>query len=101
MNHGQYIFTQLIQFLPRDYFEYLVKKYQGNKYVKTFSCWNHLTVMVWAQLTGRESLRDISDSLRGHKEKFHHLGFGKSVCRSTLSEANEKRELKIFQLMAE
>ena len=101
MNHGQYIFKQLLQFLPRDYFEYLVKKYQGNKYVKTFSCWNHLSVMLWAQLTSRESLRDISDSLRGHKAKFHHLGFGKSVCRSTLSEANEKRELKIFQQMAQ
>ena len=101
MNHGQYIFTQLIQFLPRDYFEYLVKKYQGNKYVKTFTCWNHLTVMVWAQLTSRESLRDISDSLRGHQKKFHHLGFGKSVCRTTLSQANEKREVKIFQLMSE
>jgi hypothetical protein len=57
--------------------------------------------MIWAHLTGRESLRDITDSLRGHKEKFHHLGFGKSVCRTTLSEANEKRELEIFRLMAE
>jgi hypothetical protein len=57
--------------------------------------------MVWAQLTSRESLRDISDSLKGHQKKFHHLGFGKSVCRTTLSQANEKREVKIFQLMSE
>lgn len=101
MNSGNYIFSQLCQFLPRDYFEYLVSKYQGNKYVKSFTCWNHLMVMIWAQLTCRESLRDITNSLKGHKNKFHHLGFGKSVCRSTLSEANEKRDLKIFQLFAE
>lgn len=101
MNKGNYLFTQLCQFLPRDYFEYLVGKYQGNKHVKSFTCWNHLLVMIWAQLTSRESLRDITNSLKGHKSKFHHLGLGKSVCRSTLSEANEKRDLKIFQLFAE
>lgn len=101
MNSGKYIFTQLCQFLPRDYFEYLVGRYQGNKYVKTFTCWNHLLVMIWAQLTSRESLRDITNSLKLHKSKFHHLGFGKDVCRTTLSEANEKRELRIFQLFAQ
>ena len=56
--------------------------------------------MLWAQLTSRESLRDIIGSLDAHKQKFHHLGFGKSVCRSTLSQANEKREIRIFQLFA-
>lgn len=101
MNKESYIFTQLCQFLPRDYFEYLVRKYQGNHYVKSFSCWNHFLVMLWAQLTSRESLRDIIGSLEPHKQKFHHLGFGKSVCRSTLSEANEKRDVRIFQLFAE
>ena len=101
MNRGNYIFTQLCQFLPRDYFEYLVSKYQGNKYLKTFTCWNHLLVMIWAQLTSRGSLRAITTSLTVHKSKFYHLGFGKSVCGSTLSEANEKRDLKIFQLFAE
>lgn len=101
MNKESYIFTQLCQFLPRDYFEYLVRKYQGNHYVKSFSCWNHCLVILWAQLTSRESLRDIIGSLDAHKQKFHHLGFGKSVCRSTLSQANEKREIRIFQLFAE
>ncbi|MDH8701418.1 hypothetical protein M2138_000760 [Dysgonomonadaceae bacterium PH5-43] len=101
MNKGTYIFTQLCQFLPRDYFEYLVKKYQGNKHVKSFTCWNHLMVLIWAQLSSRESLRDIITSLKFHKSKFHHMGFGKDVCRTTLSEANERRELKIFQLFAE
>lgn len=101
MNRGNYIFTQICQFLPRDYFEYLVGKYQGNKYLKSFTCWNHLLVLIWAQFTSRESLRDITNSLRVHKTKFHHLGFGKDVCRTTLSEANEKRELKIFECFAE
>lgn len=101
MNKNSYIFTQVCQFLPRDYFEYLVRKYQGNHRVKSFSCWNHLLVMLWAQLTNRESLREIIGSLDPHKQKFHHLGFGKSVCRSTLSEANEKRDVRIFQLLAE
>lgn len=101
MNNGTYIFKQLCQFLPRDYFEYLVKFYDGNKYVKSFTCWNHFLVLLWAQLTTRESLRDIIGSLSAHKSKFYHLGFGKSVCRTTLSEASEKRNIEIFRLFAE
>jgi hypothetical protein len=101
MNSGSYIFKQLSQFLPKDYFEYLVNQYDGNKHIKSFSCWNHFMVMLWAQLTYRESLRDIVGSLNAHKSKFHHLGFGSSVCRTTLSEANEKRSIEIFRLFAE
>lgn len=101
MNSGTYIFQQLCQFLPKDYFEYLVDKYDGNKYLKSFTCWNHFLVMLWAQLTTRESLRDIIGSLNAHKSKFYRLGFGKSVCRTTLAEANEKRSIEIFRLFAE
>jgi len=101
MNRGTYIFKQLCQFLPQDYFEYLVDKYDGNKYIKSFTCWNHFMVMLWAQLTARESLRDITGSLNAHKSKFYRLGFGKSVCRTTLSEANEKRSIDIFRLFSE
>ncbi|WP_320051689.1 IS4 family transposase [uncultured Acetobacteroides sp.] len=101
MNSGTYIFKQLCQFLPEDYFEYLVNKYDGNKYIKSFTCWNHFLVMLWAQLTARESLRDIIGSLNAHRSKFYRLGFGKSVCRTTLSEANEKRNVEIFRLFAE
>lgn len=101
MNSGTYIFKQLCQFLPHDYFEYLVDKYDGNKYIKSFTCWNHFMVLLWAQLTTRESLRDIIGSLNAHKLKFYRLGFGKSVCRTTLSEANEKRNVEIFRLFAE
>lgn len=101
MNRGTYIFQQLCQFLPKDYFEYLVDKYDGNKYLKSFTCWNHFLVMLWAQLTTRESLRDIIGSLNAHKSKFYRLGFGKSVCRTTLAEANERRSIEIFRLFAE
>lgn len=100
MNQGRYVFSQICDFLPRDQFEWFVKKYDGNKYVKSFSCWNHLLVMIFGQLTIRESLRDLICSLNAHKSKFHHLGFGKSVTRSNLSKANEVRDVRIFEDMA-
>ena len=101
MNSGTYIFKQLSQFLPENYFEYLVDKYEGNKYIKSFTYWNHFMVLLWAQLTSRESLRDIIGSLNAQKSKFYRLGFGKNICRTTLSEANEKRNVEIFRLFAE
>lgn len=100
MNHGKYVFSQLCQFLPRKSFDWFVKKYKGNKYVKSFTCWNHLLVMIFGQLSNRESLRDLVSTLNAHQTKFHHLGFGNSVTRSNLSKANEIRELLIFEDMA-
>ena len=100
MNQGKYIFSQICDFLPKNQFDWFVKKYQGNKYVKKFTCWNHLLVMIFAQLTHRESLRDLIATLNAHKTKFNRLGFGTSVTRSNLSKANEQREAKIFEDMA-
>ena len=100
MNQGTYIFSQICDFLPKIQFDWFVKKYQGNKYVKKFTCWNHLLVMIFAQLTHRESLRDLIATLNAHKSKFNRLGFGTSVTRSNLSKANEQREAKIFEDMA-
>lgn len=100
MNQGKYIFSQLTDFLPKTKFDWLVKKYQGNKYVKKFTCWNHLLVMIFAQLTQRESLRDLISTLNAHKSKFNRLGFGESVTRSNLSKANEQREARIFEELA-
>ena len=97
MNRGKFVFSQLIDFLPKEKFDWLVKKYQGNKYVKKFTCWNHLLVMIFAQLTQRESLRDLIASLSAHKSKFNRLGFGESVTRSNLSKANEQRDPRIFE----
>ncbi len=92
-----YIFNQLCPLLPRDHFEYLVKKHEGNSYMKTYSCWNHFLVMLWAQLTGRESLRDIESSLRAHKDKLYRLGMGKNISRNNLSHANATREVSIYR----
>ena len=100
MNQGKYIFSQICDFLPKTQFDWFVKKYQGNKYVKKFTCWNHLLVMIFAQLTHRESLRDLIATLNAHKTKFNRLGFGTSVTRSNFSKANEQREAKIFEDMA-
>lgn len=100
MNQGKYIFSQLTDFLPKIKFDWLVKKYEGNKYVKKFTCWNHLLVMIFAQLTQRESLRDLVSTLNAHKSKFNRLGFGAAVTRSNLSKANEQREARIFEEMA-
>ena len=100
MNQGRYIFSQLCDFLPVDFFKWLVKKYEGNKYVKSFTCWNHLLVLMFGQLSNRESLRDLVMTLAPHKRSFHHLGFGKSVTRSNLSKANEVRDVRIFKEFA-
>ena len=101
MNQGRYVFTQLLDFLPRKNFEWLVKKYDGNKYVKSFTCWNHLLVLLYGQLSNREGLRDLIVSITPFKSAFHHLGFGKNVSRSNLAKANEIREVKIFQEFAD
>ena len=101
MNQGRYVFSQLCDFLPVDYFKWLVKKYEGNKYVKSFTCWNHLLVLLFVQLSNREGLRDLIVTITPFKSSFHHLGFGKSVTRSNLSKANEVREVRIFQEFAD
>jgi len=97
MNSGKYVFSQLVEFLPQRYFDNIVNKYKGNKYVKHFTCWNQLLVMLFGQLAHRESLRDLIVSIEAHNNKSYHLGFGKSVTRSNLSKANENRHSKIFE----
>jgi hypothetical protein len=97
MYSKKYIFSQLIDFLPKRVFDGLASKYSGDKYVKHFSCWNQLLVMMFGQLTNRDSLRDLIVALDAHNQKSYHLGFGKSVTRSNLSKANEKRDSKIFE----
>lgn len=101
MAQNAYIFNQLHSLLPRDYFEYLVKKYEGNAYIKNYSCWNHFLVMLWAQFTGRESLRDIESSLRAHRDKLYRLGMGKDVSRNNISHANSTRNVGIFRDFAQ
>ena len=97
MNTGKYVFAQLTEFLPQRVFDGMVKTYTGNKYVKHFTCWNQLLCMVFGQITNRESLRDLIIALEAHYQKSYHLGFGRSVTRSNLAKANEKRDSKIFE----
>ena len=72
-------------------------KYEGNKYVKHFTCWNQLLVMMFGQLSIRNSLRDLTSTIAAHPNNTYHLGLGKSVTRSNLSKANKVRDPQIFE----
>ena len=97
MNQGKYVYSQLTDFLPKRIFDSLADKYAGDKYIKHFSCWNQLLSMVFGQLTGRDSLRDLMVSIEPHKPKYYHLGFGKGTSRSNFANSNEKRDCRIFE----
>ena len=84
MNTGKYVFTQLVEFMDRNSFNYLAKKYGGDKYVKSYTCWNQLLTMMFGQLSNRESLRDLIVAMEAHAEKLYHLGINKSATRSVL-----------------
>ncbi len=100
MNQGKFIFAQLTEFLPRRAFDRIVNKYDGNRYVKSFTCWNQMLCMVFGQLTSRDSMRDLILSLEAHQPKYYHLGFGPTLSRRNLGKANEKRNFKIFEEFA-
>ncbi len=100
MHKDKYVFAQLVEFLDRNHFNYIVRKYQGDKYIKSFSCWNQLLVMMFGQLAKSESLRDLIVALEAHWKKLYHLGMGKSVTRSNLAKANEQRNYKVFEEFA-
>jgi hypothetical protein len=100
MNQGKYIFAQLTEFLPHRVFDRIVAKYNGNKYVRSFTCWNQMLCMVLGQLTARDSMRDLMVSLEAHQSKFYHLGFGTTVTRRNFGKANQKRNYKIFEEFA-
>ena len=97
MNKDKYVFAQMIGFLDNFKFLRIVKKYDGNRYVKHFTCWNQLLTLMFGQLCNRESLRDLIVVLNAHKEKCYHLGVGKNVTRSNLAKANENRDYRIFE----
>ena len=100
MNKGKYVFSQLLDFLDRNDFNYLARKYDGDKYVKQFTCYNQLATLMFGQLSGRESLRDVVLATQAHASKATHLGFGKFVTRSNLSKANNNRDYRIFEEFA-
>lgn len=101
MHEGRFVFTQLMQHLPMHTFRRLVAKFDGNRYVKRFACLDQFLCMAFAQLTGRESLRDIEICLRAHQAKLYHLGIRGHVARSTLADANEQRDWRIYAEFAQ
>ena len=96
MYTGQTVFSQLVDFLPTYQFRKCVERYQGNRGIKGFSCWDHFLCMSFAQLTYRESLRDIEACLRSLRSKLYHSGIRCKVSRSTIAYANENRDWRIY-----
>jgi hypothetical protein len=100
MNQGKYVFAQLVEFLDHHKFEDFVARYGGNKGIRGFSCWNQLLMMIFGQLSNRDSLRDLMTIIEAHKSKAYHLGFGRCVNLSTIARANASRDYRIFEEFA-
>jgi hypothetical protein len=96
MYTGPLVFTQVMDFMPLKTFQRCVERYQGNFSVKNFTCLDQFRIMAFAQLTYRESLRDIEACLRAQNNKLYHMGIRSKVSRSTLAEANEMRDWRIY-----
>lgn len=96
MNSGKSIFAQLMEFLPIYEFRKCVKRYKGNYKIKSFTCWEQFLCMSFAQLTYRESLRDIEACLRAAHKKLYHMGIRSKVSRNTLANANQVRDWRIY-----
>lgn len=101
MNTSQTIFSQIIEFIPKYEFEKYVKKYRGNYRYRSFSCWDQFLCMLFAQLSYRESLRDIEACLKSQNAKLYHMGIKGTVARMNLARANEKRDWRIYAEFAQ
>ena len=97
MHTGPTVFKQLLQHLPRYEFNLCVNRYRGEHWAKKFTTYDQFLCLAYAQLAGRESLRDIETCLNSHQEKLYHIGFRGDVSRTTLADANERRDWRIFQ----
>ena len=96
MNTGRTIFSQLMDFLPIHEFRKCVERYRGNYKIRSFSCWDQFLCLAFAQLTYRESLRDIQVCLRAAQKKLYHMGIRSKVSRNTLAHANKVRDWRIY-----
>ena len=97
MNQGKFVFSQVVEYIPRYQFDKLVKQYKGDWHTKNLSSYNHLLHLLFGQLTGCDSLRDICLCLEAHNKTLYHLGFRKAVSHTSLSRANESRDYRIFE----
>ena len=100
MHKEKYVLAQLLDFIDKDVFLTIANKYDGNRYVKQFMCWDQLAVLMVGQLSNRESLRDVVLATKAHASKAYHLGFGRHAAKSTLADANTKRDNRIFEEFA-
>lgn len=100
MNRGKYVFAQIFEFVPHNDFLKFVKKYDGDRKTRHFSCWNQFLCMAFGQLTHRESLSDTVMCIGANTKKLYHLGIGRSISKSTLSRANKKRDWRIYRDLA-
>ena len=96
MPSGQFVFSQVMAHLPMKPFRRCVRRYHGNRYVKSFTCLDQFLCMAFAQLTHRESLRDIEVCLRAHQNKLYHLGLRGGIARNTLAHANRQRDWRLY-----
>jgi hypothetical protein len=101
MNSGQTVFAQIMDFFPKKQFATCVRRYHGEHKVKSFSCRDQYLCMAFAQLTWRESLRDIETCLRAHQSKLFHMGFRSKISKSTLGDANAVRDWRIYADLAQ
>lgn len=101
MNKGKYVFAQIMELMHPEEFDRCVSKYNGNYRVRQFSCWHQFLSLSLGQLSHRESLRDLVLCLGAHRAKLYHLGFTKGVSRSTLADANEQRDWRIYADLAQ
>ena len=96
MYSGKLVFSQLMDFMPMHQFRRCIDKYNGNYHMKSFSCFDQFLCMAFAQLSYRESLRDIESCLRAMQSKMYHMGIRSRISRSTIADANEKRDWRIY-----
>jgi len=101
MYSGKLVFTQVLEHVPQHSFRRCVQRYQGNRYVKRFTCQDQFRAMAFAQLSYRESLRDIEACLAAQQSKLYHMGIQGPVARSTLADANEQRDWRIYADLAQ
>jgi hypothetical protein len=101
MNQGKTVFAQLLQFVPFSHFEHLVDVYQANKGVTAFSAWSHFICLAYAQLTRRSGLRDLVACLNAQRTKLYHIGLRSTVSRSTLADAAERRDYRLFEALGQ
>src|SRR5438046_5792554 len=96
MHQGRTVFAQIMELISHNEFNRCLERYDGNQRVRRLTCWDQYLAMAFAQLTYRESLRDIEACLGSLQGKLYHLGFRGKVARSTLADANESRDWRIF-----